>query len=92
MWNMNGSVTEWERELDSLMRRQMLTVEFGPRKRMYDRVQELVAQQLPIICIASPHVLVGSSTRVQGFEPAALRPYALWNAEELHVKGKSAGR
>ena len=91
MWNMTGTVTEWERELDTLMRRQMLTLEYKERKRMYDRVQELVAHHLPIICIASPHVLIGSSTRLQGFQPAVLRPHALWNAEELYMTNQGAG-
>jgi peptide/nickel transport system substrate-binding protein len=92
MWNMAGTVTDWERELDTLMRQQMLTVEYKERKRMYDRVQELVARHLPIICIASPHVLIGASTRVRGFQPAVLRPYALWNADELYVTSSAGAR
>jgi peptide/nickel transport system substrate-binding protein len=86
LWNLGGAATPWEKEIDGLMRRQMFTSPASERKRLYDRVQELIAENLPVICIASPHVLVGASERLGNFQPARLRHYALWNADELYFR------
>jgi hypothetical protein len=45
-----------------------------------------VAINLPVICIVSPHVLAGASERVGNFRPSILRPYGLWNADELYLR------
>jgi peptide/nickel transport system substrate-binding protein len=92
MWNMKGHITDWEREIDSLMRHQMVTLDYRKRKQLYDRVQQLISDNLPIICIASPHILFGASTRLQRLRPAVLRPYALWNADELYLDEAGARR
>jgi ABC-type transport system substrate-binding protein len=85
VWNLNGApAPDWEREIDQLMRQQMTTVPAVDRKRLYDRVQELVGINLPLICLASPHVLVGTTQRLGNFRPSILRPYLLWNADELY--------
>lgn len=75
--------TAWEAEIDRLMRQQMVTTDYAARKRLYDRVQALVAEHLPILCLASPHVLVGASARLGNFRPAILEPTTLWNVDRL---------
>jgi peptide/nickel transport system substrate-binding protein len=75
--------TPWEAEIDGLMRRQLTTLDTGARKRLYDRVQELVAQNLPLIVLASPNVLVGARKGLGNFRPAVLDHHTLWNIEEL---------
>jgi peptide/nickel transport system substrate-binding protein len=87
LWNLNGGPAEdWELEIDGLMREQMTTLNPEVRKRLYDRVQFLVATHLPITSLLSPHVLVGASERLGNFRPSILRPYALWNADELYFR------
>lgn len=88
LWHINETkpATAWEAELDRLMEQQLVTVDYRARKNLYDRVQEIVAEELPIICLASPNVLVGAKDRVGNFEPAALDPYALWNIEQLYIR------
>jgi peptide/nickel transport system substrate-binding protein len=89
LWNLNGKPqTSWEEDIDRLMRRQMITLDLQERKRIYDRVQQLVAEHLPVIFLASPHVLVGASAQLGNFEPSILRPNALWNAEALYFREK----
>jgi ABC-type transport system substrate-binding protein len=56
------------------------------RKRLYDRVQQLVADNLPFIFLASPNILVGAKNRVGNFQPAILDNYVLWNADELFLR------
>ena len=78
--------TPWEAEIDRLMRQQLTTLDYAKRKQLYDRVQEIVSENLPVICLASPNILVGTSNRVANFRPAILVPYALWNIEELYIR------
>jgi peptide/nickel transport system substrate-binding protein len=93
LWNLGSKAPEgWEKEIDQLMRRQLISVSFEERRQLYARVQELVAANLPIICLASPHVLVGASRRVQNLHPSILRPYALWNADALFLDGPGGSR
>ena len=86
LWNPGQSrpATPWEAEMDSLMRRQLSALDFSKRKRLYDRVQELVATSLPVICIASPDILVGAKSGLGNFRPTILEHYTLWNVEELY--------
>ncbi len=78
--------TPWESEMDRLMQQQLVTLDYAKRKKLYDRVQEIVAEELPVICLVSPNILVGAANRVGNFRPAILVPYALWNIEELYVQ------
>jgi len=76
--------TPWQAEIDLLMASQMRSADVKERKRLYDRVQQLVAANLPIIPLVSPDVLAGAKSGLRNFRPAVLLPYALWNAEELY--------
>jgi len=87
LWDLRGKpATPWESEMDQLMNQQETTLDFAKRKQLYDRVQEIVAEDLPVICLVSPNILVGSKDRVGNFRPAVLDPYALWNVEQLYVR------
>jgi peptide/nickel transport system substrate-binding protein len=88
LWHPNESkpATPWEAEIDRLMQQQLVTLDYAKRKRLYDRVQEIVAEQLPVICLVSPNILVGASDRVGNFQPAILEPYTLWNIDQLYVR------
>jgi len=85
LWNPAQAqpATQWEAELDRLMRRQLVTLKYEERKRLYDRVQQLVAEQLPMIPLVAPRILVGAKAGLRNFRPAILDHYTLWNAEEL---------
>ena len=83
--------TPWEKEIDALMQEQIRTRDAAQRKRLYDRVQRLVAEQLPIISLVSPNVLVGATTGLANFRPTVVDHPALWNADELFWRGRRAG-
>jgi peptide/nickel transport system substrate-binding protein len=87
LWNLTGaaSAAPWEAEIDRLMQQQLVTLKYEKRKQHYDRVQQLVAENLPLICLVSPNVLVGAKTTVGNFKPAILEPATLWNADELFL-------
>jgi peptide/nickel transport system substrate-binding protein len=75
--------TPWEAELDQLMQKQLVTLNYQQRKKIYDRVQEILAQQLPMVYLASPNILVGAQENLGNFHPAIIEQYTFWNAEEL---------
>ena len=83
--------TPWEAEIDALMQEQIKTRDAQRRKRLYDRVQLLVAENLPIISLVSPNVLVGATAGLANFRPTVLDHPALWNLEELFWRGRRAG-
>lgn len=90
MWNLGqkSPATPWEAEIDMLMKKQISTLKFKDRKKMYDRVQEIVAEQQPLISLASPNILVGAKRRVGNFQPAIIDHYVLWNADELFLRAQ----
>ena len=88
VWNLSGRAnTAWEEEIDRLMRLQMATLDPTARRKLYDRVQEVVARQAPVIFLVSPSVLAGASKQLGNFSPSILRPHALWNADSLYFHG-----
>ncbi len=87
LWNLSGRPsTPWEAEMDRLMQQQEVTLDYGKRKELYDRVQQIVAQDLPVICLVSPDILVAARDRVGNLRPAILDPHVLWNADELYIR------
>lgn len=95
LWNLGQKEqAAWEGEIDRLMAQQLMTLDAKRRKRLYDRVQQLVAENLPLICLVSPNILVGAHNKVGNFQPAILESYTLWNADEiyLHPEGARARR
>ncbi len=85
LWKLGQSQpsTPWEAEIDRLLQQQLTTLKYEERKRLYDRVQQLVAENLPLIFLASPNILVGAKEGLGNFRPANLDHYTLWNVEEL---------
>jgi peptide/nickel transport system substrate-binding protein len=79
--------TPWEAEIDGLMRRQIVTRKYPERKRLFDRVQEVAMDNLPLIPLVSPNILVGAKKDLGNFRPAVLDHYTLWNVEELYWRG-----
>ncbi|HEY0565459.1 MAG TPA: ABC transporter substrate-binding protein, partial [Terriglobales bacterium] len=77
----------WQAEIDRLMQAQMVTLDYRKRKQQYDQVQELVAENLPIVPLASPDILVGAKKAIGNFKPAILDHYTLSNVEELFWRG-----
>jgi peptide/nickel transport system substrate-binding protein len=88
VWNPSQAkpATDWEREIDRLMARQVAALDPAERKALFDQVQRIVAEQLPMIQFAAPRIYVATSTRVVNATPALLRPVILWNPDTLGVR------
>lgn len=87
LWNMNQAApaTEWERRIDTLMLEQAATIDPAQRKRIFNDVQRIFAENLPALYFAAPRSYYAHSTRVLGVVPSVLRPPALWNADMIGV-------
>jgi peptide/nickel transport system substrate-binding protein len=86
-WNpmQKSPVTEWEAEIDKLMREQAAAASEKERKAKFDRVQQIVAEQQPFIYLINKDVLVAVSPDVLGAAPVVLSPWAFWNADTLRL-------
>ncbi len=88
LWNpsQDHPATAWEAEIDRLISEQMTARTFAQRKKLYDRAQEILFENQPMIFLASPDILAGAKNSLANFQPAVLEPYVLWNVEQLYLK------
>lgn len=93
LWHLGEKTpaTPWEAELDRLMRQQLVTMVYSKRKKIYDRLQQIVAEQLPLICLVSPNTLAAAKATLGNFQPSILPPYGLWNVEQLYWRQAGNG-
>jgi peptide/nickel transport system substrate-binding protein len=84
-WNpqQKSPETAWEAEIDGLMRAQASSADQKKRKESFDRVQEIVAEQTPIIYLVNQNALSAVAASVAGADPGILSPQTFWNAERL---------
>jgi peptide/nickel transport system substrate-binding protein len=80
------SVPPWQQQLDRLMQEQLTAMSYPERKRIYDRVQQILWENAPVIYLISPNILLGAKDRIGNFHPAILENYTLWNAEQLFIR------
>jgi peptide/nickel transport system substrate-binding protein len=87
-WNPSEKTpeTQWEAEIDNLMRAQASAADPKKRKESFDRVQEIAVEQAPFIYLVNRNALSAVSTNVQGASPVILVPQTYWNVERLWVK------
>jgi len=88
-WNPSEKApeTEWEAEVDKLMQAQNASEDPNKRKGYFDRVQQIVADQAPMLFLVNPNALSAVSPNVKNATPAVLDPQTFWNAERLQVSG-----
>ena len=81
--------TEWEARIDSLMDAQMRTLDSTQRKKYFDEVQVILAEEQPMIYTVAPFAFAAIRSDVGNLRPAVLSPYHLtWNLGELYFKQK----
>jgi peptide/nickel transport system substrate-binding protein len=79
--------TEWEARLDFLMNDLGKTLDFAKRKKDFDEVQEILAEQQPMIFTVTPYYYAAARSDIGNLRPTALSYHRVsWNAEELYFK------
>lgn len=76
--------TPWEAELDRQLAVLKGSPDFAVRKRAFDRIQQIVADEQPIVPLVYRNRVSGISPHVTGLELSVLAP-PWWNIEELGV-------
>lgn len=94
VWNIGQPkpATDWEKEIDDLMLELTAQVDSAERRRLFELVQKIFAENLPVLYFVAPRLHMGVSDRVGGLEPALLRPQLLWNVDRITVKPDGQGR
>jgi peptide/nickel transport system substrate-binding protein len=84
-WNpkQKSPATEWEAEIDRLMRAQASSMDEHKRKQYWDKVQKIAWEQEPFIYLVNKDALVAISPSVKNAQPSVFRPQTYWNIEEL---------
>jgi peptide/nickel transport system substrate-binding protein len=79
--------TDWEARIDYLMDAQLKTLDFAERKKDFDEVQMILAEQQAEIYTVVPVIFAAARTDLGNLRPTALNGFRVtWNAEELYFK------
>jgi peptide/nickel transport system substrate-binding protein len=88
-WNISQKTpaTEWEAQLDTIMREQAATVDVNRRHELFNDAQRIFAENVPALYFVAPRLYYAHSRRTTGVVPSILRPPILWNADSLGAAG-----
>ena len=78
--------TEWEAKIDELFGQQAQTSDPGERKRIFNEIQAIIAEEMPVIPITSRHIVSAANENVGNFSPSGILPFSLWNADRLFIR------
>lgn len=87
VWNIGQATpaTDWEREIDRLFLEQASALDQAERVRLFERIQRLFVEHVPILYFAAPRLYMGVSPRLTHLTPAVTRPQLLWSADTIAV-------
>ncbi len=77
---------EWEKELDDIFDKAALVLDFNSRKKYYDKYQEIVYNQKPIIYLYSPIRIVAIRNKFKNIYPSTLSGLT-HNIVEIYIGG-----
>jgi peptide/nickel transport system substrate-binding protein len=88
-WNLTQKMpaTEWEKRIDTLMFEQAAALDPTRRRALFEDVQRILAENLPVLYFAAPRTYSAHSTRLLGVTSSVLRPPFLWSADTISVTG-----
>jgi peptide/nickel transport system substrate-binding protein len=81
--------TPWEARIDALMDAQLRTLDFAERKRAFDEVQAILAEQMPMIPTVVMYAYAAARSDLGNLRPIVTHNnHLIWNIEELYFKKK----
>ena len=86
-WNpgQKTPATDWEQQIDQLMRRQVAAADEAERQRLFTDVLRIFDRHKPVIYFAAPRVFVAVSSRMTNVTPAVYLAPVLWNPDSIAV-------
>jgi peptide/nickel transport system substrate-binding protein len=87
-WNMgqSGPSSDWEKQIDDLMNKLSVTLDEAESRKIFNQVQDILADNLPVLYFVQKRVYMGVNSRVGNMNPSILRPQILWSAETISIK------
>lgn len=76
---------DWEKELDNIIEKGALKLTFKERKPIYDRYQEIIYEQKPIIYLYSPIRITAIRNKFKNIYPSSLSGL-VYNLDEIYVE------
>jgi ABC-type transport system substrate-binding protein len=67
------------------MDEQAKTLALERRRAIFTEVQNVLAENVPVLYFASPRLYYAHSRRMRGVVPSILRPIVLWNADSFSI-------
>ncbi len=83
--NQESPATEWEAEIDRIFNQGVQELDREKRKAFYDRWQEIVAEQLPLIYTVLPPSIFAVRNKFGNLNPTSYGG-AFHNLEEIYIK------
>lgn len=80
-----NDITPWEKEIDGIFDKASLELDFHKRKALYDKYQEIVYDEAPIIYLYSPLRITALRNKFGNVFPTPLGG-VIHNPEEIYVK------
>ena len=81
----NDTILPWEKELDEIIDKGALELNFDKRKAIYDKYQEIVYNEKPIIYLYSPLTITAVRNKIKNLHPTALGG-TLHNIDEVYIE------
>jgi peptide/nickel transport system substrate-binding protein len=78
--------TAWEAEVDRLMLAQATEPSQARRKKLFDRVQEIVWEEAPFLYLVNKSAFCAISSKLRNAAPSPLHPQTYWNIERLRLE------
>ncbi|MCM8820664.1 MAG: ABC transporter substrate-binding protein [Candidatus Omnitrophica bacterium] len=88
LWNLEANennITEWEKKIDAIFEEGAKELNPVKRKKLYDRWQEIVSEELPLIYTASPVVMTAVRNKFENLKPSVYGG-VLHNIEEIKIR------
>ena len=79
---------DWEKELDAIFEKGALKLSFAERKPLYDRYQEIIYEQKPIIYLYSPIRITAIRKKFKNIFPTSLSGL-VYNLDEIYIDTSS---
>ncbi len=78
--------TAWEKRINELVIAQARESNLPQRQAQFREIQQLMAEQMPIIPIVSRHIVSAAHPRLGNYRPSNIFPFSCWNIEELFIR------
>ncbi|MCQ2789830.1 MAG: ABC transporter substrate-binding protein, partial [bacterium] len=80
-----NEILPWEKELDKIIDNAALKIKFEERKNLYDRYQEIIYNEKPLIYLYSPQRVIALRKKFANIYPSSLSGVT-YNIDEIFIK------